>query len=174
MILAVSPPGFMWTISVSATYSGQAASMRFLEDERRVRWGLHTKDSDRLLLRAQHSQDENDAAPAGFTVVSSMKMLGVVVTSDGSWRPDWECAWRQAWSAFWRHASCRARKALQTDPERRKLLERGVLPTLRWRWALWSSTPGVLDDSNRAHKRMVATVMGLAAAPLGGLGRVQT
>ena len=129
------------------------------------RWQLEIKEGSKECLLARGSSEASSSPPPGWQYrTRSMHMLGHVVACDGGWGPDFQMFFEKAWATFFANSGSAKGKALHVG-RRVNLLQRTVLPHVRWSSVLWAPCTTVERKLNGMQHTMLSICMGVARYP---------
>ena len=145
-----------------ASKSAYGASMILDDAERELqqKWSLTIKSSSRLIMVPQGADDISTTNDTVWPVVDSMAVLGHYLQSDGGIDTCYAHTVRKMWGAFF--ANCVRGDAKRLPLQRRvQLLQRAVIPVLRFRWTRWPFGVSRANQLDTLQKQMLKILLGM-------------
>ena len=137
--------------------------MRQLEEELMTAWALKFKLDSKEIMVARGNEVEN-IADAEWPGKTSMKILGLHVSNDGSTAMSVEKTLATVLKLGWRTAA-QASKATLAWPKRERLLKTLTEGVLNSRWHCWSPSLAFCSKLDRPQRKLWSMALGLRRAP---------
>ena len=138
--------------------------LKRVESHLSSRWGLKIKPSSREVLIPRESHKAEGWSHDSWPVRSSMRVLGHIVSDDGSWRPCWEATRRALWQGFF--ACVRPRGGPRLSKKARvTLIQKTVAPRLDFRLPKWPAVKQLHSELDATQRRMYGLCIDIPRAP---------